>query len=133
MKGHVTCTTCHGSTNGEEDDDDQCIRCGLADYHRSRAVEGWLRSIRFSCKHYDYHCPVFLPWRQMDTHEAACGHAPVFCPVQRCDFYGGPPDTLEHHLTARHYGWGLAGVRYGQPFRVSVHPSACSTPRRWGA
>ncbi|KAJ1282828.1 hypothetical protein BS78_03G081600 [Paspalum vaginatum] len=125
VEGHLTCVACHGSANdGGEGEADRCVICGSTEYMRSHAVANWLRSIRFSCRYYDYGCPAFLPRRQMEDHERACRCAPVFCPVARCDFHGGPTDTLERHLIARH-GWSVADVRYGEPLCVRVRPSRC--------
>ncbi|WVZ72047.1 hypothetical protein U9M48_020565 [Paspalum notatum var. saurae] len=125
VEGHLTCVACHGSANnGDDGEADRCVRCGSTEYMRSLAVANWLRSIRFSCRYYDYSCPAFLPRRQMEDHERACPHAPVFCPVPRCDFHGGPTDVLERHLTARH-GWSVADMNYGEALCVLVHPSRC--------
>ncbi|KAL6626637.1 hypothetical protein ACP70R_030363 [Stipagrostis hirtigluma subsp. patula] len=118
--GHVTCGGCHDATANGEEGGGECSRCGSTEYSRSRAVAGFLRSIRFPCENYTYGCPALRPRQEIDAHERDCRYAPCFCPVRRCDFHGGPPDALERHLTARH-GWGVVAVRYGQPFHVHVH------------
>jgi E3 ubiquitin-protein ligase SIAH1 len=92
-------------------------------------VANWLRSIRFSCKNYEFGCPSFLPRRELEAdHERSCPYAPVFCPVRRCDFIGGPRDHLQRHITARH-GWSVDGFRYGEPFRVRIYPAVRSVLR----
>ncbi|CAM0152569.1 unnamed protein product [Urochloa decumbens] len=121
MEGHVTCASCHNTANGGEGER-RCSQCGTSLYGQSPAVAKWLRSLRFSCRNYDHGCPSSLPRHEMEvSHEPTCGYAPVFCPVRRCGFPGGPADSLERHLAVRH-GWAVDAFRYGEPLSVRVHP-----------
>ncbi|KAF0918383.1 hypothetical protein E2562_023544 [Oryza meyeriana var. granulata] len=112
--GDVTCGRCY-----DEDDGEECRKCGSRELSRSRAVSHLLRCIRFACRNYKYGCPSFLPRRDMDDHELSCEHEPCFCPVRRCGF-SGAADALARHLTARH-GWGRLRVVFGEALVVPVH------------
>ncbi|GER42551.1 E3 ubiquitin-protein ligase [Striga asiatica] len=98
--GHIACASCCTKMKNK------CASCSLSiGYHRCRAIERVLDSVRVSCSNMRHGCRESLHYSKKVVHEKTCNYAPCSCPYPGCMF-SGLARSIYTHFSIRHRGSG---------------------------
>ena len=112
--GHFVCSACHDKLPKKA-----CGVCSRTVLNRCHGMELVVGSIVVPCSYALHGCTDVMAYHQKREHEAACPHAPCFCPEQGCGFAVGTTEALLDHFTAAHE-WRTTRFEYYVPFYVPV-------------
>ncbi|KAL6848268.1 hypothetical protein ACP4OV_022396 [Aristida adscensionis] len=119
--GHLACSSCRAKLP-----DNACRTCRdgrrggrpVSAYAHCPGLDVFLGEARVPCPYAEYGCDGVVPYFQAADHQAACDHAPCFCPEPGC-FLVCPPRALAAHLAGAH-SWPAGDVTYGAAFKLAV-------------
>ncbi|KAL0923798.1 hypothetical protein M5K25_004571 [Dendrobium thyrsiflorum] len=109
--GHIACSYCCPKLLNK------ChFCCEPIGRRRCVALEKVLESITSPCQYANYGCRAILSFAEKASHEEACSHAALFCPISNCTFSGSKSLLCSH---AKHMHGNISKkFFYDQPFLV---------------
>ncbi|KAI0522330.1 hypothetical protein KFK09_004708 [Dendrobium nobile] len=109
--GHIACSYCCPKLLNK------ChFCCEPIGRHRCLALEKVVESITSPCQYANYGCKAILSFAEKASHEEACSHAALFCPISNCTFSGSKSLLFTH--AKRMHGNISKNFCYDQPFLV---------------
>ncbi|KAI0522345.1 hypothetical protein KFK09_004723 [Dendrobium nobile] len=111
INGHIACSYCCPKLSNK------ChFCCEPIGGHRCFALEIILKSITSPCQYGNYGCRAILSFAEKVSHEEACSHAALFCPISNCTFSGSKSLLFTH---AKHMHGNISkNFCYDKPFLV---------------
>jgi E3 ubiquitin-protein ligase SIAH1 len=101
-EGHAVCAPCRDKLAPAK----KCHVCGVTIimYHRCRAMESLVESIRVPCPNASHGCDARPAYYDEADHRRVCPHTPLRCPGTGCGFVGSVK-ALRAHFTGAAHGW----------------------------
>ncbi|KAE8726058.1 CDP-diacylglycerol--serine O-phosphatidyltransferase 1 [Hibiscus syriacus] len=72
-------------------------------FHRCRAIEKVLESVKVSCQNLKYGCKEAFSYSLKQKHEKTCSFAPCSCPLSECCFEGSSEELSAHFGNVHRY------------------------------